>query len=66
MVMLAALSSDAVRQPAQTDHGRFSVLLGYSAGGSTEFNDMQLYLMPLADQGCGREGRFLPNSRRRW
>lgn len=68
MVISAALSGDAVRQAPETDHSRLSVLLRHTAGGSTEFNDMQLYLMPLTDLTCGPERRFLLNLRRgcRW
>src|SRR5215469_17609758 len=48
--MLAALSDDAIKQASpETDHSRVSVLLRHTATGSKEFNDMQLYLMPLVD-----------------
>ncbi len=57
---LAALSSDALKQAPQTDHSRFSVLLRYTAGGSTEFNDMQLYLMPLVDLAMWPGAPFPP------
>ena len=36
----AALSSDAIRRSARTDHSRSSVFLRYTARGSDEFNDM--------------------------
>jgi len=49
MHMQAALSDDAIKQAPETDHSRVSVLLRYTATGSKEFNDMQLYLMPLVD-----------------
>jgi choline dehydrogenase len=49
VLMLAPLSSDAIRQSGGTDHSRNSVLLRYTAPGSGEFNDMQLYFLPLVD-----------------
>ena len=55
----AALSSDAIKQAPQTDHSRVSILLRYTASGSREFNDMQLYLTPLVDLGM-LPGAFFP------
>jgi len=49
VAMFAALSSHAIQRSEHTDHSRFGVLLRYTAQGSDEFNDMQLYLMPLVD-----------------
>ena len=47
--MLAEMSSDAIRRSEGTDHSRLSVILRYTASGSDEFNDMQLYLLPIVD-----------------
>lgn len=49
--MSAALSSDASKRSEGTDHGRFSALLRYTARGSDEFNDTQLYVTPIVDLG---------------
>ncbi len=62
MVILAALSSEALEQAPGTDHSRFSILLRYTARGSAEFNDMQLYLLPLADLSMWPGAPFPPGS----
>jgi choline dehydrogenase-like flavoprotein len=43
------LSSEAIERSANTHHSYPSVLLRYTASGSEEFNDMQLWLQPLVD-----------------
>jgi choline dehydrogenase len=47
--MLAELTSEAIRQSEGTDHSRVGLGLRYTADGSDEFNDMQLYFEPIVD-----------------
>jgi choline dehydrogenase len=49
VLLLADLSSEAVRRAEGTDHSRPSAVLRYTASGSKEFNDMQLWLQPQVD-----------------
>jgi choline dehydrogenase len=49
VLMMAALSSAAIRRSEGTDHSRPSAMLRYTATGSKEFNDMQLNLNPVVD-----------------
>ena len=44
-----ALTSEAIGRSEGTDHTRISVVLRYTASGSPEFNDMQLYFSPIID-----------------
>jgi len=48
-VLLAELTGEAIRGTERTDHSRYSVGLRYTADGSDEFNDMQLYFLPILD-----------------
>jgi choline dehydrogenase len=47
--MMADLSSEAIRRSEGTDHSRPSAVLRYTAGGSKEFNNMQLWLQQQVD-----------------
>jgi choline dehydrogenase len=47
--MIVDLSSEAIRRSEGTEHSRPSALLRYTASGSNEFNDMQLYFGPIFD-----------------
>jgi choline dehydrogenase len=47
--MMADLSSEAVRRSEGTEHSHPSAVLRYTASGSKEFNDMQLWLQALVD-----------------
>jgi choline dehydrogenase len=49
VLMMADLSSEAIQRSEGTEHNRPSVLLRYTASGSNEFNDMQLYFGPIFD-----------------
>src|SRR5215472_8404653 len=49
VLLLAELSSEAIRRSEGTDHSRPSVVLRYTASGSNEFNNMQLWLQPQID-----------------
>jgi len=49
VAMMADLSSEATRRSEGTEHSRPSALLRYTASGSNEFNDMQLYFGPIFD-----------------
>jgi len=49
VMMMADLSSEAIRRAEGTVHSRPSAMLRYTASDSKEFNDMQLSLMPLVD-----------------
>jgi choline dehydrogenase len=49
VAMLADLSGEAIRRSEGSEHSRPSALLRYSASGSNEFNDMQLYFTPIFD-----------------
>lgn len=60
--ILAELSSDALRRSEGTEHSRFSVLLRYTAKGSDEFNDMQLYLVPIVDLTMFQGFSFAPGT----
>ena len=45
----AAMKSEAIESSEGSDHTRASVILRYTASGSPEFNDMQLYFIPMID-----------------
>src|SRR5262249_24575382 len=47
--LFAELTSDAIRRSERTEHSRLAAVLRYTASGSEEFNDMQLYLSPIVD-----------------
>jgi choline dehydrogenase len=49
VAMMADLSNEAIRRSEGTEHSRPSALLRYTASGSNEFNDMQLYFGPIFD-----------------
>lgn len=49
VAMLADLSSEAIGHSEGVQHSRPSALLRYTASGSHEFNDMQLYFGPVFD-----------------
>jgi choline dehydrogenase len=49
VLMVAELTSEAIRQSEGTHHSRRSIALRYTATGSEEFNDMQLYFVPMVD-----------------
>jgi choline dehydrogenase len=49
VLMMADLRSEAIRRSEGTEHSRPSALLRYTASGSSEFNDMQLYFGPIVD-----------------
>src|SRR5262249_60063801 len=49
VVIMADLSSEAIRRSEGTDHSRPSAVLRYTASGSKEFNNMQLWLQPQVD-----------------
>ena len=49
VAMMADLSCEAIRRSEGTEHSRPSALLRYTASGSNEFNDMQLYFGPVFD-----------------
>jgi choline dehydrogenase len=49
VLIMAALSGEAIRLSEGTDHSRPSSMLRYTATGSKEFNDMQLNLNPVVD-----------------
>jgi choline dehydrogenase-like flavoprotein len=60
--ILAEMSSDALRRSEGTEHSRFSVLLRYTAKGSDEFNDMQLYFLPMVDLTMLQGFPFAPDT----
>ena len=47
--VLAAIKNEALERAVGTDHTRISLILRYTASGSPEFNDMQLYFTPMID-----------------
>jgi choline dehydrogenase len=47
--LMADLSSEAIRCSEGTDRSRPSAVLRYTASGSKEFNDMELWLQPQVD-----------------
>ena len=49
VLMMADLSSEAIRRSEGTHHSRLSAMLRYTTSGSKKFNDMQLCLMPLVN-----------------
>ena len=49
VAMTADLSSEAIRCAEGAEHSRPGALLRYTASGSNEFNDMQLYFGPIFD-----------------
>jgi choline dehydrogenase-like flavoprotein len=49
VAMTADLSSEAIRRSEGPEHSRPGALLRYTASGSNELNDMQLYFGPIFD-----------------
>jgi choline dehydrogenase len=47
--VIAAMANEAAGRSDGTDHTRISVVLRYTASGSPEFNDMQIYFSPIID-----------------